>query len=152
MRKIKKLNQRCCNQSKNRYNVFMKTMMTMKQKNLSTQEEFLLYEGICDLEQKENEFWFSYHECAPFNGNVEIKGSKKSCMIVRHAENQSTLSFAEKKQTKGTISSEYGDFEVDFFTHHYIYTGEIFALEYDVMDQQKVIEKFRMMARFKKVA
>lgn len=151
MRKSIFLNQKYCIHKKNRYNVLMKHVISIKQKNLKTGEEHLLCDQICDLTKNQKDYSFSYHELKPFDGKVEIKGNEKGCTIFRNAENKSTLHFMEKKKTKGMIESVYGIFEVDLFTRHYILKDEIIALEYDVLNQDEVLESYRMMVKIKKV-
>lgn len=151
MRKTKFLNQRYCIRQKNRYNVLMKHVISVKQKNLKTQEEHLLCDQLCDLEKTHTDFCFSYRELPPFGGSVEVKANKKGCTILRSCENNTKLHFQKEKKTKGIVESEYGRFDVDIYTHHYILKEEIMALEYDVMSGDDVIESYRLMVKIKKV-
>ena len=72
-------------------------------------------------------------------------------MIQRCSENISKLYFQKEKKTQGSVESEYGRFDVDIYTRHYIQKKEIIALEYDVMNGDDVIESYRLMVKFKKV-
>ncbi len=129
----------------------MKVFVTIKQKNLTTSEEQTLCESVCEMTQTKESFEFTYHEEKPYDGTVKISGNSFSCQIHRTAENTSILKFSSQQKTKGRIQSAYGEFEVDIYTHVYHKKENILAIEYDILNGSEVLEKFRMMAKFKKL-
>lgn len=130
----------------------MKTRITIKQKNLQTKKEQTLCDQVCDLNFNENEYSFSYKEKAPLNGSVTMKGDLNGCSILRKAEGSTILNLIEKKKTKGIVESIYGILEIDLYTHHYYKKDELIAIEYDVLNGNEVVENYRLMVKFKKLA
>lgn len=127
----------------------MKHVISIKQKNLKTQEEYLLCDQIVDVTHLNDGIEFEYLERKPFNGKVKMRVNRNSCEIQRVAQNKSTLILKEGEKTKGIVESEYGAFELDLFTNVFHMNDKIIAIEYDVCNEVEVIESYRLMAKIK---
>lgn len=130
----------------------MKQKIIVKQKNKQTKEECLLADCIVDVIEENGKLQFVYHEKKPLNGNVHVTLSGERLTIERKAESQSTLVFEAKKQTKGQVESIYGVMELDLYTHVLGRLKDALALEYDVCSNGQVLESYRFVFRFKKLA
>lgn len=129
----------------------MKHVITIKQKNLMTLEENLLCDEVCEIIQGGSGIEFEYHEKKPLNGKVKMSVTSKECLIQRIAESQSKLHLMEKKKTQGVVKSIYGEFEIELYTHIFHYNDKIIAIEYDVLNDSQVIERYRLMVKIKKM-
>ncbi len=124
----------------------------VKQKNLQTNHEQTLCDQICDLELKDNHYSFTYKEKRPLEGHVTMQGDLNGCSIIRKAEGTTHLNLMHQKQTKGIVESIYGILEIDLFTHRYFKKDNVIAVEYDILNDQEVIESYRLMIKIRKIA
>ena len=129
----------------------MKTVITVKQKNLRENTEQLLCDQICEYQLQNEQYSFSYQEKKPFNGKVTIKGNQHEMSILRIAENKTFLRFKEHEITHGLVESIYGNIELEVKTRHYFKKDELIALEYDILNQGEILESYRLMIKIKRV-
>lgn len=130
--------------------VVMKQILTVKQKNLDTQEEVLLCEEAVDVMIQDGEVQFTYHEKEPFCGTISCRFTSNGCTIDRQAEGiHSKLRFDVHRKTKGTISSIYGDIDMELVTQRYIRQENIIFLEYYTSQQSSKLDSFRFVFRLR---
>ena len=129
----------------------MKTLVMIKQKNLKENIEQILCNQVCDVTFNENECIFNYKENKPYNGTTTISAKENECTIKRIAENSTTLHLIENKKTKGIVESIYGTFNIDVHTNKYFKKEELIALEYDILNQNEILDSYRLMIKFKKL-
>lgn len=130
----------------------MKQKLIVKQKNKQTQEEVILADCLVNVEESELGCSFSYHEKKPLNGNVQVVMSDSELTIHRRGESQSSLIFRPKQKTIGRVESIYGVMELELYTHVLGRLKDAIALDYDVCSQGEVLESYRFVFRFSKMA
>lgn len=130
----------------------MKVNIEVKQKNLQTNQEVILCDQICDLELNDDNYSFSYREKRPLNGHVTMHGNMHGCTIHRKAEGTTQLILKHQKQTKGMVESIYGILEIDLYTRRYLKKDNVIAVEYDILNNDEVLESYRLMIKMKKLA
>lgn len=128
----------------------MKQRIIVKQKNQITNEEFLMADGMCEIRTHENKTEVSYHELDAASTKVEIFIHEDQLKIVRHGEVLSTLYFRTNEKTYGTVSNEFGEFQIELYTHRYLCGKETIAVEYDVLSGDAVSDSFRILWKMRR--
>ena len=129
----------------------MKAIVKITQKNLRENSELILCDSVCELDIHENTYSFHYNEKKPLDGKVMMKGNNHGCSIYRKAEGTTTLVLEESKTTKGSVESIYGTFDLEIYTHQYIWKNELIAVKYDILNQGEIIESYRLMIKIKPI-
>ena len=128
----------------------MKQRVIVKQKNQITNEEFLMADGMCEVINHDNRTEVSYNELDAAATKVELFIRKDQLTIVRHGEVLSNLHFRANEKTCGTVSSELGEFQIEFYTHRYLCGKETIAVEYDVLSGDTVSDSFRILWKIRR--
>ena len=110
----------------------MKKRLTVKQKNILDQSISVLHDGECECNRTHTQIILHYQENMA-DGTVELEANDEMLIIKRNAETQTRLLFRKGQKTTGMITSQYGSFEIELFTHFYQVRGNIIAIEYDVL-------------------
>lgn len=117
----------------------MKKTITVKQKHRYTKETNLMYRGAGEFERKNDCIKLNYLENnKPMDVQVEVTAYHDHMELKRTGELVSHLNFVPKQKTKGTLTSEYGDIDIDLFTYKYIRKDNVITLEYDIMNGDEV--------------
>ena len=128
----------------------MKQRVLVKQKNQITNEEFLMADGMCEIRTDENKREVFYHELDAASTKVEMFIHKDQLTIIRHGEVVSTLHFRNNEKTVGTVLSEFGEFQIEFFPRRYLCANETIAVEYDVLSGDEVSDSFRILWKIRR--
>ncbi len=128
----------------------MKQHISVKQKNKITQSENVMAEGPCEVSDDELITKVSYHELDAMKTKVELAFDADTLTLVRHGEVQTTLHFKAKTKTIGTVLSEFGEFQVEIYTHRYLIGKDTIALEYDVLSGDEVSDTFRILWKLRR--
>lgn len=128
----------------------MKQRVIVKQKNQITNDEYLMADGMCDVITHGNKMEVSYHELDAASTKVEMFIHKDQLTIVRHGEVLSTLNFRVNEKTCGTVSSEFGEFQIELYTHRYLCGKDTIAVEYDVISNEAVSDSFRILWKIRR--
>jgi len=107
----------------------MKKHIVVKQKHLYTEERNLMFEGQAFFSNSDGCLRLSYTE----------RGIK------RDGELMTRLTFQHKKQTTGSVLSEFGTIDIGVFTHKYIKRENIIAIEYDILSGDEVTDGYRIL-------
>ena len=107
-------------------------------------------DGMCELQICDDKKAVGYHELDAASTNVEMFIHKEQLTIVRHGEVVSTLHFKSNEKTYGTVSSEFGEFQIELFTHRYLCGSETIAVEYDVLSGDEVSDSFRILWKIRR--
>ena len=99
----------------------MKKHIVVKQKHLYTEERNLMFEG---------QAFFS---------------DSDGCLRLSYTELMTRLTFQHKKQTTGSVLSEFGTIDIGVFTHKYIKRENIIAIEYDILSGDEVTDGYRIL-------
>lgn len=128
----------------------MKQRVIVKQKNKITNDEYLMADGMCEVITHGNKTEVSYHELDAASTKVELFIHKDQLTIVRHGEVLSTLHFRTNEKTCGTVLSEFGEFQIELYTHRYLCGKETIAVEYDVLSGDAVSDSFRILWKIRR--
>lgn len=117
----------------------MRKKVTVKRKHRYTLERDLMYRGASEWMRKDDCIKLHYLEKnKPLDVVVEVDAYKDHMELRRSGETKSKLLFKEKETTKGILSSEYGDIEIDLYTYRYIRNDTVIMLEYDILSAGEV--------------
>lgn len=120
----------------------MKKRLTVKSKNCHDQSQSLLHIGLCEYDCNSSEMVLTYHE-SEADGDVTIKALSDELTIIRKSEVTSVINLKKKEKTKGTITSPYGSFEMEFYTYFYRISENLIVVEYDVISDMQSKTRFR---------
>lgn len=129
----------------------MQSVITIHQKNLETNKEEVLCDSVCDYIETEKGFCFEYHEQKPYCGKVKVSGNANSCILTRFSEHKTTLYFEKDRISEGVIETPYGEMKLQIKTKHYIKKEGILAIEYELYNDEIILEHYRLMMKIKKV-
>lgn len=124
----------------------MKKLVTAKQKHRFTKKELVMFHGLGEFIENIQETILYYTE-SNNEAEVEVHISDEGLVLKRSGEAKTSLSFLEGKQTTGVVSNEYGDLDIYVYTHKYIRSKNVIAIEYDIVseDGNEVFDGFRVM-------
>ena len=86
------------------------------------------------------------------NADVQICASENELSIHRTSELVSHLRFVLKEKTINKLLSEFGTIEIMVYTHKYIKKENIIAVEYDTMQGDQVLDRYRIIWDIKEEA
>lgn len=123
----------------------------VKQKHLYNGQKNIMYKGHVDCLIKDLCTSLSYKE---YDGctEVQVQASDDELRIERKGDMVSKFHYIAGKKTKGSIMTEFGMIEIELYTHKYIKKENIIAVEYDVLQQDDVIEGYRIIWNLKEDA
>ena len=122
----------------------MKKHIVVKQKHLYTGERNLMFEGKAFFSNSDGCLRLSYTERGS-NTAVSVEAENEELRIQRDGELMTRLTFQHKKQTTGSILSEFGTIDIGVFTHKYIKRENIIAIEYDILSGGEVTDGYRIL-------
>ena len=122
----------------------MKKHIVVKQKHLYTEERNLMFEGQAFFSDSDGCLRLSYTERGS-NTAVSVEAENEELRIQRDGELMTRLTFQHKKQTTGSILSEFGTIDIGVFTHKYIKRENIIAIEYDILRGDEVTDEYRIL-------
>ena len=122
----------------------MKKHIVVKQKHLYTEERNLMFEGQAFFSDSDGCLRLSYTERGS-NTAVSVEAENEELRIQRDGELMTRLTFQHKKQTTGSILSEFGTIDIGVFTHKYIKKENIIAIEYDILSGGEVTDGYRIL-------
>lgn len=125
----------------------MKIKLVMKRTHLDSDEKMLLHNGEALLKKQQDVMHIEYMEDGC--NKVNVKASNDGLSLIREAQHRSELVFVPNKKTVGKVISEYGVLPIELFTHKYIRNHNMIMLEYDVMVEGEVCDRFRMIWNMK---
>ncbi|MGL5979126.1 MAG: DUF1934 domain-containing protein [Erysipelotrichaceae bacterium] len=128
----------------------MKKFITVKQKNLDTNETNVLYEGIANIEKTGDTTSFAYVEQEQ-EVRVVIEAKIDQLRLQRQGELSSNLLFVAHKTTSNELASVYGVLHVDIYTHEYIHTQEQIVVDYDVLSNGETTDSFQILITIEEV-
>ncbi len=124
----------------------MKKKIIVKRKNILTNASDGLYKGSCIYEKKADGIKINYlEENKETAVQVDMYASKQTLRLQRDGETKSTLNYEKGTWTKGTLSSVYGELEVDLFTTAYIVKDDVITLAYDIYSEKQKINSYRII-------
>ncbi|MGL5541155.1 MAG: DUF1934 family protein [Erysipelotrichaceae bacterium] len=121
----------------------MKKFVSIQQANITTNEVHVLYEGICEYVQDDNQMSLHYIEHESEIA-VKVVATHQGLSIQREGELKSDLVFVAHKTTKNTIGSPYGIVSVDLYTHEYLLDKGHVLVDYDVLSNNEVTDSFQI--------
>ena len=122
----------------------MKKHIVVKQKHLYTEERNLMFEGQAFFSDSNGCLRLSYTERGS-NTAVSVEAENEGLRIQRDGELMTRLTFQHKKQTTGSVLSEFGTIDIGVFTHKYIKREYIIAIEYDILSGDEVTDGYRIL-------
>ena len=122
----------------------MKKHIVVKQKHLYTEERNLMFEGQAFFSDSDGCLRLSYTERGS-NTAVSVEAENEELRIQRDGELMTRLTFQHKKQTTGSILSEFGTIDIGVFTHKYIKKENIIAIEYDILSGGEITDGYRIL-------
>ena len=122
----------------------MKKHIVVKQKHLYTEERNLMFEGQAFFSDSDGCLRLSYTERGS-NTAVSVEAENEELRIQRDGELMTRLTFQHKKQTTGSVLSEFGTIDIGVFTHKYIKKENIIAIEYDILSGGEVTDGYRIL-------
>ena len=122
----------------------MKKHIVVKQKHLYTEERNLMFEGQAFFSDSNGCLRLSYTERGS-NTAVSVEAENEGLRIQRDGELMTRLTFQHKKQTTGSVLSEFGTIDIGVFTHKYIKRENIIAIEYDILSGGEVTDGYRIL-------
>ena len=122
----------------------MKKHIVVKQKHLYTEERNLMFVGQAFFSDSDGCLRLSYKERGS-NTAVSVEAENEELRIQRDGELMTRLTFQHKKQTTGSILSEFGTIDIGVFTHKYIKKENIIAIEYDILSGGEVTDGYRIL-------
>ena len=122
----------------------MKKHIVVKQKHLYTEERNLMFEGQAFFSDSNGCLRLSYTERGS-NTAVSVEAENEGLRIQRDGELMTRLTFQHKKQTTGSVLSEFGTIDIGVFTHKYIKRENIIAIEYDILSGDEVTDGYRIL-------
>ena len=122
----------------------MKKHIVVKQKHLYTEERNLMFEGQAFFSNSDGCLRLSYTERGS-NTMVSVEAEEEELRIKRDGELMTRLTFQHKKQTTGSVLSEFGTIDIGVFTHKYIKRENIIAIEYDILSGDEVTDGYRIL-------
>lgn len=128
----------------------MKKKITVKRKHRYTNERDVLYQGPSEFDRIEHGIKLQYQEknkeaCV----QVEVLAYDDHIELKRQGETASSLQFIQGKKTKGVLSSQYGDLDIDLYTYQYICKDQVITLEYDICNGEEVTGGYRIIWNIK---
>ena len=129
----------------------MKKYAIVKQKHLYNGQRNVMYKGEIEVHNQPSFTSLCYIE---YDGStkVTVEANSSYLMIQRTGDVESTLKFVINQKTRGRIMTEFGLIELDIFTHKYIKKENSIAIEYDIMQNDVVIEGYRIIWNIKEEA
>lgn len=128
----------------------MKKRITVKRKHRYTNERDILYQGVCDFHKKSDGITLQYREDdKDASVQVEVFAYDNHIELKRRGETISHLCFEKGKNTKGTLTSQYGDLDIDLYTYQYIRKDQVITLEYDILNGEEVTGGYRIIWNIK---
>lgn len=126
----------------------MRKLVTVKQSDLITNEKNILYKGYIELLNTMDGITLEYLENDK-STKVRITFDDEQMHLLRQGDMITDLCFREHEKTKGSITSSYGVMDLEVYTHKYIRKDSIIAIEYDILTNDEVVSKFRMICMLK---
>lgn len=124
----------------------MKKKVIVKRKNTDTNDTDILYKGSCEFEKQSDGIKINYlEENKEKNVEVEVNATSSTLRLKRNGETQSTLNYEKGTWTKGTLTSVFGELEVDLFTSAYICKDNVITLTYDIYSEKQKINGYRII-------
>lgn len=121
----------------------MNIWIEVSQTDLQTQHKTILADTQAVLLEDGSQSSISYCELDGTQVALEIK--ENILRVKRLGEAVSELKFVANQKTKGKVSSEFGDFYIEIVTHKYLHNDKFIVVEYDVMNKDVVLERFRFI-------
>lgn len=128
----------------------MKKVFLVKQQHRYTNERNVMYRGQGVYEHKNGCIRLYYEEQnKPSVISVEVKAFEDYMELSRSGETKSTLCFKPKEKTMGTLSSVYGDIDIELYTYNYIRKDNVIRLEYDILNGEEVSSGYHIIWNIK---
>lgn len=108
----------------------MKEKILVKHTHRYTKEEMVLFHGNAQYIEYEKYYEYIYYDEQKIKTVLRIYEDKME--IQRYGEAISSLLLVKNEMTKNPITSPYGTFEIDIYTHDYKYGRNWIKVEYDV--------------------
>lgn len=121
----------------------MNFWIEVSQTDLQTKRKATLAKGRAVLWEQGLQCSISYRESD--GTQVALEVAENSLKVKRLGEATSELTFIANQKTQGKVSSEYGDFYIEIVTHKYLHNDKFIVVEYDVMNEDVVLERFRFV-------
>lgn len=128
----------------------MNKNISIVQVNVNTDEEIILYEGICSYLVKDDEIQINYSEVES-NITVQINANSQSLSLQRDGELQTNLLFIEHKTTSNQVVSPYGLVEVTIYTYRYIYEEDVLSVDYDIVNNEETTDSYQIIFQIEEV-
>ena len=120
----------------------------VKQTHLYTNEKHIMFHGVGEMDVQGDNISLSYIERDGIS-KVRVNATFDTLCIERDAELKSRLPFKSKEKTMGTILSEFGEIDIEIYTHKYIFNKDTIAVEYDIVQGDEVIDGYRIIWNMK---
>lgn len=126
----------------------MKNYAVVKQKHLYNGQKNVMYQGVVEVGRNGYCTSLDYQE---YDGctSVHVEAHAQQLTIHRKGDVESILEYALHQKTKGKLMTEFGMIELELYTHKYIRKENIIAIEYDIMQNDEVIEGYRIIWNLK---
>ncbi len=124
----------------------MKKQIIVKRYHRYDKTRDVLYRGSCEFEKKDHSIILRYQENnKDANVTCEVIAACDHIEIKRSGETKSTLYFEAGKQTKGILTSPYGEIEITLFTYRYLRKENVITLEYDILHGENIDSGYRIL-------
>lgn len=128
----------------------MNKNISIVQVNVNTDEEIMLYEGICSYIVKNDEIQINYSEVET-NIEIQINANVESLRLKRDGELQTSLLFVEHKTTSNQLISPYGPVEVSIYTYRYVNEEGVLSVDYDIVNNEETTDSFQIIFQIEEV-
>lgn len=128
----------------------MKKSLIVRQSDKTSGHEHIMAEGLAEVEIIDGQTHVAYRENDEAKTAVNLVVNNENLILKREGEVQTELHFTAGKRSIGIIKSEYGSFEIELYTHKYIWNGDIIALEYDILSGNDVSDSFRVIWKLRR--
>lgn len=126
----------------------MKKKAVVKQKHLYSEQTNTIYNGVINFKKEDSRITLEYQEDDDYT-QVKIYADEKELQIRRDGEIHSQLLYKPFALTKGTILTDFGTIEISIYTHKYIKKDNVIVVEYDILQNNDVIEGYRIIWNLK---
>ncbi len=128
----------------------MQKLITVKRFHRYEHTRDIIYRGECEY-HKQNDciilrYWENNKEAKT---HCEIIAAADHMEIRREGETVSTLYFEVNKQSKGVLTTPYGNIEIGIYTYRYIRRENVITLEYDLMENDRPFSGYQMLWNIK---
>lgn len=128
----------------------MQKLITVKRFHRYEHTRDIIYRGECEY-HKQNDciilrYWENNKEAKT---HCEIIAAADHMEIRREGETASTLYFEVDKQSKGVLTTPYGNIEIGIYTYRYIRRENVITLEYDLMENDRPFSGYQMLWNIK---